>query len=222
MKIMNGTGLKKLAPALFALVLLGCSSGNNGSDGKSESEAFDASEQGRKGGKASEGQGPGQGRRGSGGDKRRGGPGAGRGQAIDVDVSDKELEAFVELSKKVMPIQKEMQEKQRKSIEESSLTRKRYRQIMMAMQQKKEPDMSEKERSEVQKLQKEQQEQMKEMRSKIRKKVEEADEMSWDRFNKIAQALGQDQELKQRFQKLREEKGMSGGKGAGAGAGGAR
>jgi hypothetical protein len=212
---MNGTGLKKLAPALFALVLIGCSGGNSGSDGKAESEAFDASEQGRKGGQATRG----QGRRGSGGDKRRGGPGAGRGQAIDVDVSDKELETFVELSKEVVPIQKEMQEKQRKSIEESSLTRKRYRQIMMAMQQKKSANMSEKERSEVQKLQKEQREQMKEMRTKIRKKVEEAEGMSWQRFNKIAQALGQDQELKQRFQKLREEKGMGGGN---AGAGGAR
>lgn len=140
-----------------------------------------------------------------------------------MDVSDEELKTFVEVSIEVLPMQKKMRQDQRKAIEESSLSMRRYQEIMKAMKSRRggKPDMTQKEQKEVKEIRKKGKEGMDTLRAKTREVVENTEGITWERFNKIAGALNKDQQLKQRFDKLhkkmRKEAGKSiegGGRGA--------
>lgn len=199
--------MKKIAPALLSLLLVACGGENqeNANDGQQETMA-PASEGGEQGRRSSRERAQGGGRGGQGGQQAPGG----RGQTVDVDVSDSELKSFVKLTKEVIPIQKQMKEDMKKSVEGSSLSQERYSQIAAAMspRSQKNVDMSEEEKAEFERLKKERQEQAKKMRTKIRKKVEANDKISWKRFNKIAQALRQDRSLGKRFQQMQKKMGV--------------
>lgn len=188
--------LKNGVMAFSALLFVACGSG--GSDNAMES----GNKKGQGPGKASS---KGEQRMEQGGASRKGGrPGAGSSMK-QVDVSDKELQNFYELSQEVMPIQKKFQKDQRKKVEDSEMSMKRYRQILMAQRQKKDPGMSQKEKGQMQEIQKKQREMMKKMRQEVRKVVENKEGMAWDRFNTIAKAINSDPQLKKRFDKLRNK-----------------
>ncbi len=122
-----------------------------------------------------------------------------------LDVSDKELKTFYELSQEVMPIQREFQKDQQQKVKESEMSMKRYRQILMAQRQKKDPGMSKKEKGQIQEIQKEQRKMLQKMRKKVRKIVESKEGMDWKRFNTIAKGINKDPKLKKRFEKLRKK-----------------
>ncbi len=130
-----------------------------------------------------------------------------------MDVSDEELKTFVEVSLEVLPMQKKMRNDQRKAIEESSMSMRRFRQIMKGMKSRRgKPKLTQKEKKEVKEIRKQQQEGMKELRKKTKEVVKKKEGIDWDRFNKIAGALNKDRQLKKRFdqlhKKMRKEQGM--------------
>ncbi len=138
----------------------------------------------------------------------QGAPQMGGGQT-DIDVSDEELKKFVEINKKLRPLQNEARQEMRKNVENSELGMKRYQEISRARQQGSKADVSDKEQKQLDELQKKNQKVQKANQEKIRKKVEE-EGLKWDRFMKISQAIRQDPKLKQKAMKMMQPKGGGG------------
>lgn len=132
------------------------------------------------------------------------------GGQTDIDVSDEELKKFVQINKKLRPLQNEARQKMQKNVENSELGMKRYQEISRAKQkQGQEADVSDKEQKQMDELRKKNQKVQKANQEKIRKKVEE-EGLKWDRFMKISKAIRQDPKLKQKAMKMMQPKGGSG------------
>ena len=120
-------------------------------------------------------------------------------QGSNIDVSDKEIQTFVNVNREMQPQQKEVRSKQKTLIQESSLGMKEY--VKLARGQDK-PD-------------KEQKKALKELNAKMKKIYKQYDEqlkekledfpITYERFNEIRKASRQDKELQKRMQEAAKQ-----------------
>lgn len=126
------------------------------------------------------------------------------GQESDIDVDDAELEEFAEVAQKVMQKNQEMQQEMVGIIEDKGLTAERYQEIAMAESSGQDSDASDdeiKKKEEVDQELEEMQPKMEEEQTSI---VEDSG-LSMDRYEEIANALQNDQNLQQKLQQLMME-----------------
>lgn len=137
----------------------------------------------------------------------------------DTEVSDEELEKFVNVSQEIRKVRMKTQPKLQKAIKDEGLTMQRYQTIQQKEQggqqqrqgskmQSSNPDtaeISEAEKEKFKAAQEEVQKIQKNSRSQMMKVIEKND-LSRSRFQEIAKALRSDRELQQRMQKMQKQK----------------
>lgn len=121
---------------------------------------------------------------------------------VDIDVSDKELQNFVDASSEIQKLQQEARGTMMKSMKDNGLSMKRYSEIQKKKSSGQKVDMSKKEQKAFDATKKSiRQEQM-----KIQKKAGEILKkhgIKRQRYMKISRAIRQDKALQQRFSKMR-------------------
>lgn len=125
-------------------------------------------------------------------------------QAPDIDVSDKELEKFVNAVEEVQKLQKSSQEKMVNAIEDEGLDANRFVQInnlQMNQQVDSSDKVSEKEMKSYNKAKKKVDKMQKEMQDKQVKAIE-SQGIDVERYVEIARAAQADPELRQKIQKM--------------------
>lgn len=125
-------------------------------------------------------------------------------QAPDIDVSDKELEKFVNAVEEVQKLQKSSQEKMINAIEGEGLDANRFIQInnlQMNQQADSSDEVSENEMKSYNKAKKKVDKMQKEMQDKQVKAIE-SQGIDVERYVEIARAAQADPELRQKIQKM--------------------
>lgn len=127
-----------------------------------------------------------------------------QGQQETVEVSDKEMKRFVKVSDKLQVVQQGAQEKMMTAIEDNGLDVQRYSEIEQATRSGQEVEMTAEEENAYEKTSKVvQQEQMK-IQQEAQKLLQKHD-FDQQRFMKISQALRTDQELMEKYRKIKGE-----------------
>jgi hypothetical protein len=120
--------------------------------------------------------------------------------ASDLDVSEKEVKKLVRIDKKLRSIQIRGQKKLQKNIQESGISRQRYGEIRRAQRSGDNPDMTEKEKKQMEALKKKNERTQKRTKAKMKKKVQ-AEGMSFDRYRELRKAVSRRPELRSRYRK---------------------
>lgn len=127
-----------------------------------------------------------------------------QGQQETVEVSDKEMKRFVKVSDKLQVVQQGAQEKMMTAIEDNGLDVQRYSEIEQATRSGQEVEMTAEEEKAYENTSKVvQQEQMK-IQQEAQKLLQKHD-FDQQRFMKISQALRTDQELMEKYRKIKGE-----------------
>ncbi len=128
-------------------------------------------------------------------------------QAPDIEVSDSELEKFVNLQGDLVSIQKKARDKMTKAIEDEGMAVQTFNKISQQMQNAKSMDDIDAPKSEVKKFQEASKSVRKVQQSmqKEQQKAIENQDLSVNRFRKIQQVTMQDPELQKRIKKIMQE-----------------
>lgn len=132
-------------------------------------------------------------------------PGQG-GDVPEVDPNSEEFERFVEAYSGVQEIQQEVSGEVQELISDSPLSQQRFQQIHQQVQGpgSGEADIPEEERNNYESLLSDVQEVQQSSQEEMIAEVEDA-ELSVERFNQIATAIQNDQELQQRLQEMQQQ-----------------
>ncbi|EIM73898.1 hypothetical protein A3SI_17057 [Nitritalea halalkaliphila LW7] len=127
-------------------------------------------------------------------------------QAAPADISDEDIEAFVDLNKKIMPKQEAMQQKMVAKIEEEGMDIMRFQQIAQAQEQGKLSEVA-KDEEEMATFNKVGQMVMKmqeELQGEVMKMIEDS-ELGQQKFQMIFMAYQQDPEVRDKVEKMMAE-----------------
>lgn len=127
-----------------------------------------------------------------------------QGQSQDIEVSDNELETFIEISTELQQMQMQARQKMGKIIKDNGMEMKRYQEIARAKQQGQEIETTKKEDeayAAIQEAMKKESQGMQKDMQKILQKYK----MKRQRFMQISKALRTDKELQNRFQKVQQK-----------------
>ena len=127
-----------------------------------------------------------------------------KGQQQDIEVSDSELEKFVEVSKALQQEQKSSQSVMIQAIKENELGMKRFQEITRAQRQGNEVDMTEREKKAYQAVKEVMKKEQQKMRKKMRTILKDH-AMDRRRYVQISRALQNDQELQQRLKAMQDQ-----------------
>mgnify|MGYP006289931887 CR=1 FL=1 len=134
-------------------------------------------------------------------------PGQMQQQAPNIEVSDNELEQFVNLQEDLMAIRNNARKKMTEAIQDNGIDIQTFNKISKQMQNAESMKDVDASKSEVQKFQKASKSVMKVQQSiqKEQQKAIDDQDLSVDRFRKIQQAAMQDPELQKRVQNMMRE-----------------
>ncbi|MFO8054427.1 MAG: DUF4168 domain-containing protein [Bacteroidales bacterium] len=133
-------------------------------------------------------------------------PGEGMPEGEAADISDEELEKFVDAAMKVQEINQATQQEMMSSVEDEGMEVERYGEIQQSMQNPEAESDATDEEMEVfglinQNLEKIQQE----SQTKIEEKIDEIPGMSMERYMEISQVIQNDPELQQKMQSIMQK-----------------
>lgn len=131
-------------------------------------------------------------------------PGQMQQKAPDIEVSDNDLEQFVNLQEDLMAIRKNARKKMTEAIQDNGIDIQTFNKISKQMQNAESMKDVDASKSEVQKFQKASKSVMKVQKSiqKEQQKAIDDQDLSVDRFRKIQQAAMQDPKLQKRVQNM--------------------
>ncbi|MFO8236426.1 MAG: DUF4168 domain-containing protein [Bacteroidales bacterium] len=123
-----------------------------------------------------------------------------------MEISDEELQNFVEASQEIQMLNNELQDKMVELIENSDMGLDRFQEISQMQQQGQDASLSEEEESIMASIQEEMQKEQQAMRPKMDGILEDHG-LDAERYMAISRAMQTDEELQQRYQEMQQELG---------------